>query len=99
MIQLPNINDRAVQNALNIVKDYLQRVPRSQIVKISANSTADTPFNVPHALGAVPSYANALPSSDASIYATPDDLREWSSTQIRLRCSVANAALLVKVEA
>jgi hypothetical protein len=99
VIQIPHVNDRAIQNALNVVKDYLQRVSRSEIVPVTANATADTPFIVAHSLGATPKMFTWQAEIEAMCYATSEDKKEWGANQIKVRCTVANAALLVKVEA
>jgi hypothetical protein len=99
LIQIPRVSDPVTQNALNTVKGYLQRVPRVQFVTVTANATADTPFIVAHSLGVVPVCATAMPDVEAVVYATSDDRKEWSTSQIKIRCTAASALLTVRVEA
>lgn len=81
-----------------LLEDKLRKVPSAEFIDVTANATADTPFIVRHSLGTVPRFASAMSAADGYLYVTADDLAEWTATQIKVRHSVANATLVVKVE-
>jgi hypothetical protein len=77
-------------DVLSLLQDRLARVSREQVVAITASSTADQPFIVPHSLGEIPDFAHGVLEASGSIYFTPDDKAEWNASSIKVRCTSAN---------
>lgn len=87
-----------INDTLGNLQGRMLRVSECDFRTIVAPTTANTPFIVPHSLMGMPVFATALTDVDARIYATADDRREWSNTQIKIRCTSADSTLVVKVE-
>lgn len=81
------------------VQDYLGHTVAVDYQKATAPATADEPFRVSHNLGETPRFVSAIMEAAGSVYATQGDRTEWTTTYIKIRCSVANAGMVVKVEA
>lgn len=88
----------AHNEAFGKVQNYLQQVPQAVVIVVDNTGPADVPFAVKHGLGRKPAFAQALPTSDARVYATPADRAEWNERYIKLRCTVANEPILLKIE-
>lgn len=84
---------------VGLVQGYLQFVPRAEIIPdVISPSVADVPFRVPHNLGEEPTFVSAIAEAACSVYATADDRLEWKADYVKIRCSVANLRMIVKVE-
>lgn len=81
------------------LQGYLRRTPSVDYVATSSPSSADVPFRVSHSLGETPRFVSAIMEAAGSVYATAGDRTEWTMTYVKIRCSVANCSMIVKVEA
>ena len=88
-----------ITRAVGIVVANLRNVPHSTWTTVAASSSADTPFIVYHDLGRAPAFFMWQSEASANCYATAADRSEWNTKYIKVRCTVANAALRIKVEA
>lgn len=95
-VQLMGLSPDEMRSAIQAA---LFNVRASQIISKAAPAVADTPFSVAHGLGVVPKMVVAMVDSDAAVYVTEDDRREWTARQIRVRCTSANANLVIEVKA
>ncbi len=88
----------ATNSALSIIAASLNRTVATVYVPTQSPTVANQPFIVTHSLNAIPKMVSSLSESTAQIYATAEDKKEWSKTQVKVRCSKANAMLVLRVE-
>lgn len=89
-----------LNDCFGLLRGYLARTSERDIIAgVVSPATANEPFRVSHNLGIAPTFVSAIMEASGSVYATAEDKREWSAASVKIRCSVANAAMLVKVEA
>lgn len=82
-----------------LIQDYLSFVPRADFVEATSPGTVDVPFRVSHSLNEEPRFVSAITESGTAIvYADANDKLEWTETYVKIRCSVANLRMIVKVE-
>jgi hypothetical protein len=88
-----------LNDCFTLAQGYLRRTMNADCVEATSPATADEPFRVAHNLGATPRFVSAIMEAAGSVCATPEDKREWSAASVKIRCSVANTTMIVKVEA
>ena len=98
----PQINDISVA-----IQAYLSRTLEADIIgapddpfgrRVVSPAAADAAFRVTHLLGEVPRFVGAIPELAATVYASRADKVEWTSSYVLIRCTVANLAMILKVE-
>lgn len=88
------------EDARGALEAIFRRTLRSEVIEMDSPATAGVPFIVPHNLGQTPKWVGSLAAaSDASVYATDEDRREWGQSSVKVRCPVANTRLLIRVDA
>ena len=88
-----------INEALSIIVTAMNKSAAAAFIVVTTPTTASQPFTIPHTLNAMPKMVTGLPQATGSIYATPEDKKEWSKSSVRVRCTIANTAMIVKVEA
>ena len=89
-----------LNDCLGQLSGYLARTSERVIVEgVVSPATIGEPFRIAHNLGITPTFVSAIMEAAGGIYASPEDKREWSAASVKIRCSVANTTMIVKVEA
>lgn len=71
---------------------------RSESLNVADTGSADTTFTLSHHLGRVPSGLFVTRIDKAGIvYVDSTDFGNWSTTEIKFKCSVANALIKLSV--
>jgi hypothetical protein len=65
----------------------------------TASTTADAPFIVRHNLGTRPRFMSGMVVTNGNVYVGATDLQEWNRSQIKVRCDVAGAKVIIRMEA
>jgi hypothetical protein len=92
------LNERkTLQQLINALTNRLTFEDNFQctIVSIADTGAADTEFVVTHKLGKIPTAYIANLESAGEVYSTGKDT--WTTTQMTLKCSAANAKLTLVV--
>lgn len=89
----------SLKGSLATLEAALHKVPLSEVVSAYTASVIGDPVVVQHKLNAVPDCAFDAVESDMRVWATADDKKLWTSTQVVVRGSAADepfSLLLVK---
>ena len=82
-----------------VLERHLRRVPLSDFVPVTSPASADAPFIVRHTLGVKPFFFTWMAKSDLRCYATAEDMLEWNERQVKIRCTAADASLVIELKA
>jgi hypothetical protein len=89
---------RSLRTLLAFISSRLSALEKKQVFSAYTASVAGDRFTVAHSLGVVPTSVTALPTADCRVWATDDDRKLWTTSQVVLRGSAVSTRVHGHVE-